>query len=86
MRQHQQHLAGSGFTQHPHGLSGDAFDRVLGHYRRLAARAGFSAEHQRRGADHLLGGVNPRSDGAFVVIVTPLARGSDVALIVNNGR
>ena len=64
----------------------DAHQRVLQHYRRLAQRAGFSAEHQRRGADHLLGGVNERTDGAFVVIVTPMERGSEVALIVNNGR
>ena len=64
----------------------DAYQRVLDHYRGLAQRAGFSAEHQRRGADHLLGGVNARTDGAFVVIVTPMERGSEVALIVNNGR
>ena len=65
--------------------TGDPHGRVLDHYRRLAARAGFSAGHQQRGADHMLGGVNPRTDGAFVVIVTPLERGSDVALIVDNG-
>jgi hypothetical protein len=65
--------------------TGDPHGRVLEHYRRLAARAGFSAEHRQRGADHMLGGVNARTDGAFVVIVTPLERGSDVALIVNNG-
>lgn len=62
------------------------FDRVLDHYRALASRAGFSAEVQQRGADHMLGGVNRRSDGAFVLIVTPADGGSDVALIVNNGR
>jgi len=64
----------------------DPFQRVIEHYRNLAGRAGFSAEHQRRGADHLLGGVNQRTDGAFVVIATPLPAGTDVALIVNNGR
>lgn len=66
--------------------SGDAPDHILAHYRTLAARAGFSAEDERRGADHLLGGVNERVDGAFVVIVTPADSGSEVALIVNNGR
>ena len=65
--------------------TGDGHERVLEHYRRLASRAGFSAEHQVRGADHVLGGVNGRTDGAFYLIVTPLQRGSDVALIVNNG-
>ncbi|WP_114954075.1 hypothetical protein [Sphingosinicella terrae] len=63
----------------------DAYARVLDHYRALASRAGFSAEHQVRGGDHVLGGVNPSTDGAFYLIVTPLARGSDVALIVNRG-
>jgi hypothetical protein len=66
--------------------TGDPHGRVLDYYRGAASRAGFSAEHQMRGADHLLGGVNARSDGAFVVIVTPLQAGSEVALIVNNGR
>lgn len=62
----------------------DPHRRVLDHYRTLAARAGFTAEQQVRGADHVLGGTN--GDAAFYLIVTPLERGSDVALIVNNGR
>jgi hypothetical protein len=63
----------------------DPYARVLAHYRGLATRAGFSAEHQVRGADHVLGGVDAGNDGAFYLIVTPLERGSDVALIVNKG-
>ena len=66
--------------------TGDPYNRVLEHYRSLAARGGFSAEQQLRGNDHVLGGVNARTDGAFYLIVTPQARGSEVALIVNNGR
>lgn len=66
-------------TPHP-------FAQVLGWYRDRAGQAGFNAEHERRGADHVLGGVNARTDGAYVVIVTPTAIGSDVAIIVNNGR
>ena len=66
--------------------TGDPFQRVLDHYRAAAARGGFSAEHQVRGADHVLGGVNARTDGAFYLIVTPVQAGSEVALIVNNGR
>jgi hypothetical protein len=61
----------------------DAYAQVLDHYRGLATRAGYSADHQVRGADHVLGGTN--ADAAFYLIVTPLERGSDVALIVNNG-
>jgi len=63
----------------------DTFRGVLEHYRALASRAGYSAEHQVRGADHVLGGVNESVEGAFYLIVTPLESGSDVALIVNNG-
>jgi len=66
-------------TRDPHG-------RVLEHYRSLAARAGFTAEHQRRGADHVLGGTKEATDGAFYLIVTPVQGGSQVALIVNHGR
>ena len=66
--------------------TGDNYDRVIGHYRQLAARAGFSAEYQARGNDHVLGGINERTDGAFYLIVTPLQGGSEGALIVNNGR
>jgi len=64
----------------------DPHARVLDHYRGLATRAGFSAEHQVRGGDQVLGGVNERTDGAYYLIVTPTEAGSDVALIVNNGR
>jgi hypothetical protein len=62
----------------------DPYNRVLEHYRSLAARAGFSAEQQARGGDQVLGGVN--GDAAYYLIVTPTGAGSDVALIVNNGR
>ncbi len=64
----------------------DPYARVLEHYRSLATRGGFTTEHQQRGSDHVLGGVNPRTDGAYYLIVTPRPRGSEVALIANNGR
>ena len=66
--------------------TGDRFDRVLAYYRDAAARAGFSVEQQARGSDRVMGGVNADSDGAYYLIVTPQANGSEVALIVNNGR
>ena len=62
----------------------DPYNRVLEHYRSLAARAGFSAEQQARGGDQVLGGT--RGEAAYYLIVTPTQAGSDVALIVNNGR
>jgi hypothetical protein len=62
----------------------DPYNRVLEHYRSLAARAGFSAEQQARGDDQVLGGTS--GDAAYYLIVTPTRAGSEVALIVNNGR
>jgi hypothetical protein len=62
----------------------DPYNRVLEHYRSLADRAGFSAEQQARGGDQVLGGT--RGEAAYYLIVTPTQGGSDVALILNNGR
>ena len=61
----------------------DAHTRVLEYYRSHAERAGFSAEQQQRGDARILGGV--RGEAAYYLIVTPIERGSDVALIVNRG-
>ncbi|HEY0114901.1 MAG TPA: hypothetical protein VGB54_04195 [Allosphingosinicella sp.] len=63
-----------------------SWQQVLDWYRGAVTRAGFNFEHQVRGADHVLGGVNERNDGAYYLIVTPEQGGSKVALIVNNGR
>jgi hypothetical protein len=64
----------------------DGYQRVIDWYQQRAVAAGYSAEHQARGRDHVLGGVHPASNGAYYLIVTPIAGGSEVALIVNNGR
>jgi hypothetical protein len=45
---------------------------------------GYTAEQQQRGGDQVLGGT--RGESAYYLIVTPQGSGSDVALIVNNGR
>jgi hypothetical protein len=39
-----------------------------------------------RDGDHVLAGANAKDNGAFYLIVTPKAKGSEVALIANNGR
>lgn len=62
----------------------DPYNRVLEHYRSLAARAGYSAEQASRGGDQVLGGT--RGEAAYLLIVTPGQGGSEVALIVNSGR
>jgi len=64
----------------------DPHQRVIDWYQQRAVQAGFSAEQQVRGRDHVLGGVNQGSNGAYYLIVTPVQGGSEVALIVNNGR
>jgi hypothetical protein len=62
------------------------WERVLDFYRSSATRAGYDAEHEQKGGDHLLGGTNQRTGGAYLVIVTPEGSGSKVSLIIGNGR
>jgi hypothetical protein len=66
--------------------TGHGFQRVLDWYRAQAARAGYSAEREARGGDHILAGTNEGSGGAYFLIVTPRGNGAEGALIVNNGR
>ncbi|HYD14227.1 MAG TPA: hypothetical protein VEC11_15385 [Allosphingosinicella sp.] len=62
----------------------DAPARVIERYRGLVTGNGYSAEQQQRGSDQVLGGT--RGESAYYLIVTPQGSGSDVSLIVNNGR
>jgi hypothetical protein len=62
----------------------DAPQHVIDAYRGLVTNAGYSAEQQQRGGDQVLGGT--KGESAYYLIVTPQGTGSDVALIVNNGR
>ncbi|HEX8307053.1 MAG TPA: hypothetical protein VF645_01370 [Allosphingosinicella sp.] len=64
----------------------DNWQRVLDWYHTRAVRAGYSSEHQVREGDHILAGSNGGDKGAFYLIVTPKPKGSEVALIANNGR
>ena len=64
----------------------DHWQRVLDWYHTKAVRAGYSSEHQVRDGDHILAGANDKDKGAFYLIVTPKPKGSEVALIANNGR
>jgi hypothetical protein len=55
--------------------------RILDWYNARVSRAGYSAEHQASGAQHVLGGT--RGDAAYIVYVTARAGGgSDVDLLV----
>jgi hypothetical protein len=64
----------------------DNAQRVIDWYNSRAAAAGYSSERETRDGDQILAGANARDNGAFYLIVTPKGNGSDVALIVNNGR
>jgi hypothetical protein len=64
----------------------DNWQRVLDWYHTRAVGAGYTSEHQVRDGDHILAGANDRDKGAFYLIVTPKPKGSEVALIANNGR
>lgn len=64
----------------------DPHQRVIHWYHQRAVQSGYSAERQARGSDHVLGGVNQATEGAYYLVVTPVRDGSEVALIVNNGR
>ena len=64
----------------------DPWQRIVEYYAGRARSAGYSAEQQTRGADHVLGGTNESDGGAFYLVVTPVRGGSEVALIANNGR
>jgi hypothetical protein len=64
----------------------DAPQRVLDWYHTRAVRSGYTSERETREGDQILAGTNPSNNGAFYLIVTPKGNGSDVSLIVNNGR
>ena len=64
----------------------DNSQRVLDWYHTRAVRSGYTSEHQLREGDHILAGASQTGTGAFYLIVTPRGNGSEVALIVNNGR
>ncbi len=64
----------------------EGWEPVLNWYHTQAVRAGYTSEHQLRDGDHVLAGSNEKDNGAFYLIVTPKPKGSEVALIANNGR
>lgn len=61
-------------------------ETLLDWYYTKAVRAGYSAEHQVDGAQHILGGTRARDDGAYVLFLTARKDGgTDVDLVANNG-
>jgi hypothetical protein len=62
------------------------FQDVLDYYYTHASNAGYDAQHETDGGQHVLGGTS-RNGGAFTLFVTPRRDGgSDVDLVANQGR
>lgn len=60
---------------------------VLDWYYTRATDAGYSAEHQADGSEHVLGGTRDRDGGAFALFLTGRSDGgTDVDLVANNGN
>ena len=56
------------------------------YYGRVTA-AGYSAEHQANGGQHVLGGTRGRDGGAYVIYVEKRGDGrTEVDLVANNGN
>ncbi|MBO9714480.1 hypothetical protein [Sphingomonas sp.] len=65
----------------PVGMQG-----TLDWYYTRAVRAGYTAEHQVDGDEHILGGTRDRDGGAYVLYLSSRADGgTDVDLVANNG-
>jgi hypothetical protein len=66
--------------------AGANMQNLLDWYYTKMVKAGYTAEHQVDGAQHILGGTRARDDGAFVIYLTARPDGgTDVDLIANNG-
>jgi hypothetical protein len=66
--------------------SSASLQKVLDFYYTRASKAGYSAEHQADGADHVLGGTRARDDGAFAIFLTARTDGgTDVDIVANRG-
>ncbi|WP_448661891.1 hypothetical protein ACG3SL_14560 [Sphingomonas sp. CJ20] len=59
---------------------------MLDWYYTRAVKAGYTAEHQIDGKEHILGGTRARDDGAYVLFLTNRPDGgTDIDMVVNHG-
>ena len=66
--------------------SSASLQTVLDWYYTRVTSAGYSAEHQADGGEHVLGGTRDRDNGAFALFLTSRKDGgTDVDLVANNG-
>lgn len=62
-------------------------ERLINWYYTRAVRTGYSAEHQIRNGNHVLGGYRERDEGAFFIIFANHPNGGTaVDIVANNGR
>jgi len=67
--------------------SPDPMGQMLNWYYTMVVRAGYSAEHQVDGDEHILGGTRGRDDAAYVIFLAPRADGgTDIDIVANRGR
>ncbi|MGL5837218.1 MAG: hypothetical protein ACRCY3_01810 [Sphingorhabdus sp.] len=60
---------------------------VADYYYTRARRSGFTADHEVRDGEHMLGGTRDNDGGAYVVTMTALSGGgTQVDIVANNGR
>ncbi|MEZ5708596.1 MAG: hypothetical protein R3E02_04310 [Blastomonas sp.] len=63
-----------------------ALKNVVDYYYTKARRSGYTAEYQLRDGEHVLGGVNESTDGAYVLFLRPMSNGgTEVDIVANNG-
>ena len=68
-------------------VSSASLQTVLDWYYTRTTNAGYSAEHQANGGEHVLGGTRDRDNGAFALFLTSRTDGgTDVDLVTNNGN
>lgn len=66
--------------------TGASVKAVVDWYYGRVTGAGYSAEHQADGSQHVLGGTRRRDGGAYVIYVQPRGDGrTDVDIVTNNG-
>lgn len=67
--------------------SPDSMQHMLDWYYTVATRAGYDAEHQLNGDEHVLGGTRARDEGAYVLFLRAGENGgTEIDLVTNNGR
>lgn len=66
--------------------SAQPLNTMIDWYYTKAVRAGYTAEHQVDGAQHILGGTRDKDGGAYVIYLTARPDGgTDIDLVANNG-